>query len=220
MILACSLVLPTASSSQGRSRAKKGQTAVKLEEEDMQAGPSTSQPDAVSQQEAEMEVAAVLAAGVDLTEDADETAVPLLDRLAGMLMHAGFADPCCRDSALHHYLYRFPQVHDSTQIHASNHTLLLPSSDYHNISTAIKLITARLWLLEVSVSTKHWTVLLIGNLSTAGQMDALKVESSKSQSSKAHSAVRSTAAAAKTAKPARAAAKKAASYVDLLDRSA
>lgn len=109
MILACSLVLPTASSSQGRSRAKKGQTAVKSEEEDMQAGPSTSQPDAVSQQEAEMEVAAVLAAGVDLTEDADETAVPLLDRLAGMLMHAGFADPCCRDSALHHYLYRFPQ---------------------------------------------------------------------------------------------------------------
>lgn len=64
------------------------------------------------------------------------------------------------------------------------------------------------------------TLLLIGNLSTAGQMDALKVESSKSQSSKAHSGVPSTAAAAKTAKPARAAAKKAASYVDLLDRSA
>ena len=51
-------------------------------------------------------------------------------------------------------------------------------------------------------------------------MDALKVESSKSLSSKAHSAVRSTAAAAKTAKPARAAAKKAAGYVDLLDRFA
>jgi len=51
-------------------------------------------------------------------------------------------------------------------------------------------------------------------------MDGLKVESSRSQSSKAYSAVRSTAAAAKTAKPARAAAKKAVSYVDLLDRSA
>ncbi|DBB17682.1 TPA: hypothetical protein ACH3X3_002722 [Trebouxia sp. C0006] len=127
-----SLVVPAASSSQGRGRAKKGQTAVKSEEEDMQAGPSSSQPDAASQQEAERAVAAVLTAGVDLTEDADETAVPLLDRLAG-------------------------------------------------------------------------------------QMDALKVESSKSQSSKAHSAVRSTAAAVKTAKPARAAAKKAASYVDLLD---
>ena len=81
-------------------------------------------------------------------------------------------------------------------------------------------MTAQFGLLEVCVSTKHWTVLLIGNLSIAGQMDALKVESSKSQSSKAHSAVRSTAAAVKTAKPARAAAKKAASYVDLLDRFA
>ncbi len=87
MILACSLVVPAASSSQGRGRAKKGQTAVKSEEEDMQAGPSSSQPDAASQQEAERAVAAVLTAGVDLTEDADETAVPLLDRLAGMLMH-------------------------------------------------------------------------------------------------------------------------------------
>ncbi len=85
-------MLPAASSSQGRGRAKKGQTAVKSEEEDMQAGPSTSQPDAASQQDAEMEVAAVLTAGVDLTEDADETAVPLLDRLAGMLMHVNYAD--------------------------------------------------------------------------------------------------------------------------------
>ena len=90
MIVACSLVLPAPSSSQRRGRAKKGQTAVKSEEEDMQAGPSTSQPDSASQQEAEMgpsqqeaemEVAAVLTAGVDLTEDADETAVPLLDRI-------------------------------------------------------------------------------------------------------------------------------------------
>ena len=101
MIVACSLVLPAPSSSQRRGRAKKGQTAVKSEEEDKQAGPSTSQPDSASQQEAEMEVAAVLTAGVDLTEDADETAVPLLDRLAGMVMHADFAEAHCRDTSVY-----------------------------------------------------------------------------------------------------------------------
>jgi hypothetical protein len=123
MILACSLVLPAASSSQGRGRAKKGQTAVKSEEEDMQADPSNSQPDAASQQEAEMEVAAVLTAGVDLTEDADETAVPLLDRLAGMLIHADSAESPRIATALQHHLCTCPQLCDSIQVHASNHAL-------------------------------------------------------------------------------------------------
>ncbi len=78
----------------------------------MQAGPSTSQPDAASQREAEMEVAAVLTAGVDLTEDADETAVPLLDRLAGMLMHVDSADsvPLQRHSTSASCLYIFPGI--------------------------------------------------------------------------------------------------------------
>ena len=89
----------------------------------MQAGLSTSQPDSASQQETEMEVAAVLTAGVDLTEDADETSVPLLDRLAGMLMHVNSAESCRRDTALQHHLYTSSQVYDSTQVHASNHTL-------------------------------------------------------------------------------------------------
>ncbi len=124
MILACSLVLPAASSSQGRGRAKKGQTAVKSEEEDMQAGPSTSQPDAASQQEAEMAISAVLTAGVDLTEDADETAVPLLDRLAGMLMHVILQILSrCTDTALQHHLCTSSQAYDSTQVHASDHAL-------------------------------------------------------------------------------------------------
>ena len=59
---------------------------MKSEEEDMQTGPSTSQPGPASQQDAEMEtVAAALIAGVDLSQDADEVAVPLVDRLAGKL---------------------------------------------------------------------------------------------------------------------------------------
>ncbi len=123
MILACSLVLPAPSSSQRRGRAKKAQAAVKSEEEDMQAGQSTSQPDSASQQEAEMEVAAVLTAGVDLTEDADEAALPLVDRLAGMVMHADSAESRRRDTELQHHLYTSPQVYDSTQVHASNHAL-------------------------------------------------------------------------------------------------
>ena len=123
MVLACSLVLPAPSSSQGRGRAKKGQTAVKSEEEDMQAGPSNSQPDTATKQEAEMEVAAVLTAGVDLTEDADETAVPLLDRLAGMVMPADSAGSNRKDTALQHHVYTSPQVYNSTEIHASNHAL-------------------------------------------------------------------------------------------------
>jgi len=123
MILACSLVLPAPSSSQRRGRAKKAQAAFKSEEEDMQAGQSTSQPDSASQQEAEMEVAAVLTAGVDLTEDADEAALPLVDRLAGMVMHADSAESRRRDTELQHHLYTSPQVYDSTQVHASNHAL-------------------------------------------------------------------------------------------------
>ncbi len=82
--MACSLTAPAASGAQRRGPNKKGQAAVKIEDEDVQAAPSTSEPGLGNQQDAEMEtVAAVLSAGVDLTEDADDAAVPLVDRLAG-----------------------------------------------------------------------------------------------------------------------------------------
>lgn len=81
--MACSMTLPAVSGSQRRGPSKKAQAAVKVEEEDMSAGPSTSQPSS-SMQQADMDtVAAVLTAGVDLTEEADDAAIPLVDRLAG-----------------------------------------------------------------------------------------------------------------------------------------
>lgn len=55
----------------------------------------------------------------------------------------------------------------------------------------------------------------------AGKMNNLTVAASRSQTSKSSSATQSTAAASRVSKPAaRAAAKKATSYVDLVDRQA
>ena len=85
------MTLPAVSGSQRRGPSKKAQAAVKVEDEDMSAGPSTSQP-APSSQQADMDtVAAVLTAGVDLTEEADDAAIPLVDRLAGKTC---LADEC------------------------------------------------------------------------------------------------------------------------------
>lgn len=162
MILACSLVLPAPSSSQGRNRAKKAQAAVKSEDEDMQAGLSTSQPDSASQQEAEMdpsqqeaemEVAAVLTAGVDMTEDADETAVPLLDRLAGMLMHMDCADPVAETQHFSIIFVHLPRYTTAPMFMLAImlcHNLFRFSPAGDTTSTAINLITAQVWLLEAS----------------------------------------------------------------------
>ncbi len=76
------------------------------------------------------------------------------------------------------------------------------------------LVCPMLCLIEVAAKWCYTCTML-----PVGRMGGLKVESSKSQSSKASSVMRSTAAAPKPTKPARAAAKKAASYVDLIDRS-
>ena len=75
----CSLSAPAASTSQRRVATKKAQVSVKSEDDIM-----ASQTVPMSQGEADMQtVAAVLSEGPSIAKEADDAAVPLVDRLAG-----------------------------------------------------------------------------------------------------------------------------------------
>ena len=126
----------------------------------------------------------VLQTSTNQPSNSEETAAPLVDRLAG----APFALKC--DFALYCYA-----------------ACSLPSCTLcTEPSTTVSGSAMRKWKLI------DWTYV-------AGKMNNLTVAASKSQTSKSSSATQSTAAAPKVSKPtARAAAKKATSYVDLVDR--